>query len=144
MLSLPTARALHAAGLAWQPAEFDFFLIPDRDLDDRVFVINRMPAGRALLHGQPVFTFDGAAEWALDYIAAGEVLWLPTEAQLRALLAERLDASDGPALSLHAQPETCLCEIRYRGETLTFEAANGAEAYAAALLHVLQTSRTAS
>jgi hypothetical protein len=144
MLSLTTARALHAAGLPWRPAEFDFFAIPDRDLDDRIFVINRMPAGQALLHGQPVFTFDGAAEWALDYIAAGEVIWVPTEAQLRALLAERLDTGDGPALSLHVQAQVCLCEIRNRGETLTFEAPNGAEAYAAALLHLLQTSRTAS
>jgi len=140
MLSLATARALHAAGLPWQPTEFDFFAIPDRDLDDRVFVINRMPAGRALLHGQPVFTFDGAAEWALDYIAAGEVLWLPTEAQLRALVTEQLRTEGSVALTLAVQLDRCRCEIRYRGEKLVFEAVNGAEAYAAALLHLLRLS----
>ena len=137
MLSLETARSLREAGLIWEPAEFDFFAIPDREMDDRAFVINRMPAGIALLQGQPVFTFDGAAEWALDYIAAGEVVWLPSEAQLRALVAARVDNGDGPAVSLHAQPNVCLCDIYYRGEKRTFEAANGAEAYAAALLHLL-------
>jgi hypothetical protein len=142
MLPVDTARALREAGLVWEPAEFDFFAIPDRDLDDRAFVINRMPAGMAQIQGHPVFTFDGAAEWALDYIAAGEVLWLPTEAQLRALVAERLDSTDGPALALLVQPTMCRCEIRLRGETLTFEAADGAEAYARALLHLLAGERT--
>ena len=44
MLSIETARALRAAGLVWEPAEFDTFIIPDRDLDERQFVINEMPA----------------------------------------------------------------------------------------------------
>ena len=88
-LSIPTARALRQAGLVWEPMEFDFFAVPDRELDERVFVINGMPAAVALLHGEPIMTFAGATEWALDYVPAGEVVWLPTEAQLRELLAAR-------------------------------------------------------
>lgn len=144
MLSLETARALKAAGLLWQPREFDFFHIPDRELDERVFVINQMPAALAQMQGQPVFVFEGAVEWALDYVAAGEVVWLPTEAQLRGLLAERLGAETGQTLTLRASPGACRCEIRANGEKLVFEAADGAEAYGRALLHLLQTRRTSS
>jgi hypothetical protein len=138
MLSLETARALKAAGLTWQPREFDFFHIPDRELDERVFVINQMPAALAQMQGQPVFVFEGAVEWALDYVAAGEVVWLPTEAQLRELLAERLEADT--RLRLLVTPAACRCELQARGEKLVFEAADGAEAYGRALLHLLQTS----
>jgi hypothetical protein len=137
LLSLATARALRAAGLAWQPAQLDCFAIPDRGLDERVFVLADMPAALAQIQGQAMMTFEGAVEWALDYVAAGEVVWLPSEAQLRELLTARLASDPSAHLSLTLIPAGCRCELHYRGESLSFEAPNGAEAYAAALLHTL-------
>jgi hypothetical protein len=98
-----------------------------------------MPAALAQIQGQTMMTFEGAVEWALDYVAAGEVVWLPSEAQLRTLLAVRLAAEPAPALSLSLTTGGCRCDLRYRGQALSFEAPNGAEAYAAALLHMLES-----
>jgi hypothetical protein len=138
-LSIATARALRAAGLAWQPAQLDTFVIPDHGLDERVFVITDMPAALAQIQGQTMMTFEGAVEWALDYIAAGEIVWLPSEAQLRELLAARLASDSAAQLSLTLTPAGCRCDLVFRGQPLAFEGPNGAEAYAAALLHVLQS-----
>ena len=140
MLSLKTARALKQAGLAWQPAEFDFFAVPDRGLDERVFVISEMPAAVGEIQGTTMVTFDGAVEWALDYVAAGEVLWLPTEEQLRRLLAQRLALEPLFVLGLSVTAHGCRCEISFGGRTLGFQAADGSEAYAAALVYVLGAS----
>ena len=59
MLSLNTARALRQVGLVWKPAEFDFFAVPDRDLDERVFVISDMPAAVGNIQGTPMFRGTG-------------------------------------------------------------------------------------
>lgn len=82
------AMRLSAAGLTWDPRPGDRFMIPDRDLDDHVFVVSDMvvevhdfPAGRYL-------GFNGTTEWALDSILQDEVVWLPREEQLRDLLGE--------------------------------------------------------
>ena len=139
MLSVRTARALREAGLLWEPAEFDFFAVPERDLDERVFVINEMPAAVALLHGEPIMTFAGATEWALDYVHAGEVLWLPTETQLREQVAARLANEKEAAVALSVTAGGCRCEIIFDGQALGFQAAEASEAYAAALLHLLRT-----
>ena len=37
----------------------------------------------------PLIRFNGTTEWALDSVAADEVLWIPWEHQLRALLGDR-------------------------------------------------------
>ncbi len=90
MLSVPLAKELRRAGLTWKPALFDFFHIPDRDLDDRRFVIADMSIDiQILADGIGAITFNGAVEWSLDYILTQDVVWLPTEAQLRELLADR-------------------------------------------------------
>ena len=139
MLSIATAQDLSEAGLSWSPAPFDFFAIPNMGLDERIFVISEMPAAIAKIQGRSMVTFDGAAEWALDYVASGEVLWLPTEEQLRTLVAARLGADADPALTLVTTSDRCRCEIRWQGRALSFEAANGSEAYAAALLELLRS-----
>src|SRR5688500_19863647 len=107
MLSLSTARKLKDAGLVWNPAAFDFFAIPDRSLDDHLFVISQMPAAIATLQGQPVVTFEGAVEWALDYIATIDVVWVPTETQLREHLAARLLTDAEAQLELRATADRC-------------------------------------
>lgn len=140
MLSIATARALRQAGLLWEPAEFDTFAIPEHDLDDSLFVINEMPAHVALLQGVPVMVFDGSAEWALDYIAAGEVLWLPSEEQLRLQLTARLAADPAYSLGLAASAAGCRCTTSAFGRTATYAAPDAAEAYAAALLPLLSAA----
>jgi hypothetical protein len=88
MISLDLARRIRAAGIPWVPAAGDRFFVPDRDMDDEVFVVSDMvvqvhdlPVGRLL-------GFNATTEWALDSILAHEVVWLPREEQLRELLGE--------------------------------------------------------
>lgn len=87
MLPPDLARALRAAGLVWEPRPGDSFVVPDRDLDEQVFVLSDMVV--QTVHppdGPPVLAFNGTTEWALDSLEAHEALWLPREDQLRALL----------------------------------------------------------
>jgi hypothetical protein len=89
MLSPDLARALRDAGLAWRPANGDRFVIPDRDLDDQVFVVSDMVIERLQPpSGGEILAFNGTTEWALDSLESGEALWLPREEQLRAALEE--------------------------------------------------------
>ncbi len=139
MITLETARTLKKAGLRWIPKQGDRFAIPDRSLNDHVFVVSRMNATVQLLQGHPAITFQGAYEWALDYIWLQDVVWVPHEAQLRTALASRLaDSSGRPTLRLTGAPGGYVCEILFRGSYLTFEADDAGEAYARALLHVLE------
>ncbi|HEX4976266.1 MAG TPA: pilus assembly protein CpaE [Nocardioides sp.] len=86
MISVDLARRLKSAGLRWTPTSGDRFHIPDRDLDETVFVVSEMTIETADLPTGRVVRFNGTTEWALDSIAEDEVVWLPHEAQLRALL----------------------------------------------------------
>lgn len=88
MISVDLARRLKAAGLVWTPASGDRFHIPDRDLDEAVFVVSEMTIETADLPTGRVVKFNGTTEWALDSIAEDEVVWLPHEAQLRGLLGD--------------------------------------------------------
>ena len=42
MLGLDVAQQLKEAGLVWKPGSGDRFAIPDRGLDDQVFVLSHM------------------------------------------------------------------------------------------------------
>jgi hypothetical protein len=86
------AEALAASGLAWEPASGDRFLVPDRDLDDEVFVVSGMSVEVSDLPSGTEMRFNGTVEWALDSIAQDEVVWLPREEQLRAALGDRFVA----------------------------------------------------
>lgn len=138
MLSLILAKELKAAGLAWTPAQNDFFAVTDRGLDENVFVISNMTVLVELVKGQLAVTFHGTAEWALDHVLVADLVWLPTETQLRELLEQRLLGEPEPVLQLTSTADGYWCEIRWQGERLLFEAFGAAEAYAKALLHVLQ------
>lgn len=138
MISLSTASQLKSAGLTWIPALHDFFAIPDRGLDDRVFVISDMMAYVEVRNNLPVVTFHGVVEWALDYLLTTEVIWLPREEQLRMALSRQLSDEEQPALSLASTDEGYACEIRLNGGSLSFDASEASEAYAAALLYLLE------
>ena len=89
MITRELAEALAARGLVWAPASGDRFVVPDRDLDDEVFVVSGMSIEVADLEFGTEMRFNGTVEWALDSIARDEVIWLPREEQLRDALGER-------------------------------------------------------
>lgn len=138
MISLPMAIELKEAGLVWLAANNDFFAVPDRGMDDRVFVLSDMPANMDIFQGWPVVTFHGTAEWALDYILSAEVVWLPREEQVRESLLSLLEDSEQRSLSLSFDGRAYTCTILYKGQSLSFSAATAGDAYGRALLHCLK------
>jgi hypothetical protein len=138
MLSLNLAKELKGAGLIWVPAQNDFFSIPDRGFDDSTFVITDMTVLVETVKGELAVTFHGTAEWALDHMLITDLLWLPTETQLRELLEQRLIGEPTPTLHLTSTADGYQCEIHFQGEHLCFEAFGASEAYAKALLYVLK------
>ena len=138
MISLQTARRLKAAGLEWRPGLNDFFAIPERDMDDRIFVISDMLVTIDVLQGMQVVSFQGASEWALDSLVTNETVWMPREEQLREALVAALIEIGEPFLRLNSGLSGCRCEILHRGKPLVFEDVDASEAYAAALHYLLQ------
>jgi hypothetical protein len=138
MISLDTARQLKEAGLIWHAATNDFFAIPDRGMDDRIFVLSDLQAQLDLFRGWPVVTFHGTAEWALDYILTSEIIWLPREEQLRDLLLSLHPDMPESGLSLIVADHQYICSMPWSGTTKAFEASNGGDAYGKALLFVLK------
>lgn len=132
MLSLALAKQLKKAGLDWAPQLLDVFVVPDRGLDDTPFVLTDVMAYVELFRGSPMVTFHGTAEWALDFVLQSEALWLPSEAQLHQLLR-----GHGASFTLSTVPAGYRCEIARGGEKIAFDAADAADAYGAALLHLL-------
>ncbi len=100
VISVELAVALRDAGLAWQPERGDAFMVPDRDLDEQVFVLSDMVIEQQdVPGGPPILAFNGTTEWALDSLEAHHAVWLPREDQLRDLLGEAfasLQRADGP------------------------------------------------
>jgi len=137
MISLALARQLKEAGLAWQTAVNDFFAIPERGMDDKVFVISDMMVTMELVQGWPALTFHGTAEWAADHLLTHEANWLPTEEQLREQLIARLQAEGNPEIQLHFKAERFTCQVQYCGEMLRFEGGTAVDVYAHALLYLL-------
>jgi hypothetical protein len=138
MISVELAQKLREAGLVWQPTERDHFAVPNLQMDNQVFVVSQLTALLQKYNGHPVVTFHGSSEWALDYIMMTDVVWMPSESQLREALAEAL----GPdaMLSLDRYGAGYRCRITQNGEELRFEAFDAEAAYARALLHVLRTT----
>lgn len=137
MISIGTALRLKQAGLIWQPAILDCFAITGRDLDDKVFVISDVLVTVEMLQDMQVVSFQGASEWALDYLVTSEATWLPSEEQLRKLLEAALIAEGNISMRLTSRITSCQCEIIYRGQTINFDASEASEAYAAVLLFIL-------
>lgn len=137
MISLSLATQLKKAGLVWKTSINDFFGIPDRGLDDRIFVLSDMMANMDLFRGWPVVTFHGAAEWALDYILTSETVWLPTEEQLRQELEQLLLGEEQIKLQLAYTTNGYQCDILQQNQPHTFTGNDASEAYAHALLFVL-------
>jgi hypothetical protein len=130
VIGVQTARLLKEAGLVWKPGPGDRFAIPDRDLDDEVFVLSNMTIEVHALPEGRVIGFNGTTEWALDDVAMDEAVWLPREDQLRDLLG-------GTFRSLRRAEGGYEVLIELLGESRAFVAEIPEQAYAAALLHLL-------
>ena len=141
MISTELAKRLKSAGLEWQPSERDFFMMPEHNLDEHIFVVSALPALVQNLHGEMSITFHGSIEWALDYVLLSEAVWLPAETQMRALLADAIGV-DAP-LRLDRTAAGYRLQIALGADLLDFDAADAEDAYALALLHVLQTRASA-
>jgi hypothetical protein len=130
VLGVDVARQLKEAGLTWKPGPGDRFAIPDRDLDEDIFVLSNMTIQVYNLAEGRVIGFNGTTEWALDDVDLEETIWLPREDQLRALLG-------GTFRSLRRSDAGYEVETDLLNEVRTFVADTPEDAYAAALLHLL-------
>ena len=110
-------------------------MIPDRDLEDFVFSISDMTIEAHKLTEGVRISFNGAVEWALDSIMQQEVVWLPSEAQLRDRLGQAFEA-------LQRTHDGYECTLVVDGQPRTYEAADPANAYGLALLDLLADSET--
>ena len=131
MISHDLAKRLDEAGLDWVPDEGDKFAIPGRNLDGEVFTVSGMTIEVQPVVGGKRIAFNGAVEWALDSIMQSEAIWLPSESQLRDRLGNtfRQLTQDGRGY---------VCHVSFDGTDHEFRAANPADAYAEALLALLQ------
>ena len=109
MISLELARRLRSAAVTWEPAPGDRFQLPDRDMDDQVFVISDMVVEVRPAPAGPILAFNGTTEWALDSVGQQDVVWLPREDQLRTLLGEAF-------VSLEATPGGWIVTVARDGE----------------------------
>lgn len=130
MISVDRARRLRDAGLQWVPADGDRFHIPDRGLDHHVFSISEMTVDVTDAPGGRSIRFNGAVEWALDSIQEKEVVWLPSESQLR----DRLGTS---FRSLVIEDGEYVCSVIWGDEIVSYRSDIAEEAYGMALLDLL-------
>jgi hypothetical protein len=130
VIGVQMAQQLKEAGLVWKPASGDRFAIPDRDLDEEVFVLSNMTIEVYKVPEGRVIGFNGTTEWALDDVEIEEALWLPREDQLRELLG-------GTFRALTVTDTGYDVGTVLLGEERTFSAETAEEAYAGALLHLL-------
>ena len=92
MISLDLARRLaRDAGVLWEPAPGDRFVIDAELLTAEVFWVNHLTIEPQHFSDQTVLGFNGTTEWALDSVSLDKALWLPREDQLRSLLGDRLE-----------------------------------------------------
>ncbi len=132
IVSIELARELRAAGLVWVPARGDHFVVPDRNMDDDVFVLSDMTIEVHDFASGPVIGFNGTTEWALDSLEQQAALWLPTEGQLRTLLGatlRRLERTDAAYV--------VTVDVDTAGTHGTTEAPTAPNAYARALLDLV-------
>jgi hypothetical protein len=138
VISFSLAKQLRSAGLGWKPASGDVFHIPDRNLDHRVFTISDLSTDvTTLADGIGAITFNGAVEWSQDYILTQDVVWLPSEEQMRHRLGEWFVALTRTDIGYR-------CDIATHDGPLGFEAPTAADAYGWALIHLLDATRRES
>ncbi|MBU1588357.1 MAG: pilus assembly protein CpaE [Actinobacteria bacterium] len=131
MISTELARALRDSGLVWKPRAGDAFRIDLVEADDELFVLSDMTVEAHEFSTGTVLGFNGTTEWALDSVALDEALWHPHEHQLREAL--------GPAFVSLTAIDGYTVAATIDGLTGTFRADAAADAYARALLRLLDS-----
>lgn len=130
MIAIDLARQLRDAGLGWDPATGDRFVVLDREMDEQVFLVSEMTVEAHQAPTGRVIRFNGTTEWALDSIEEKQVVWLPREDQLRALLGDRFQR-------LEQQLEGFVVSTRLGASVRHHRHADAEGAYARALLEAL-------
>jgi hypothetical protein len=133
MISTELARALRDSGLVWHPIAGDAFRIDKFEVDSEVFILSDMTVEAHQFSTGTVLGFNGTTEWALDSVSISDALWLPSETQLRAMLRASF-------VSLTASGVGFTVTTNSHGEVREFEAADAADAYARALLALIDAS----
>lgn len=98
-------------------------------MDHHVFCISEMTVDVAEAPGGRRIHFNGAVEWALDSIQVRQVVWLPSESQLR----DRLGASFR-LLAVDEGEYVCLVAA---DDEVSYRASSPQDAYGMALLDLL-------
>jgi len=144
VISLELARALRDSGLSWRPVRGDNFSIDRIEADAEIYTLSDMTVEAHEFSSGTVLGFNGTTEWALDSVALDDALWLPREDQLRELLGgafrsvERIESTESIA-------DVSVASAAYRvvtvvdGESRQVEAMDAADAYARALIAVLDS-----
>lgn len=130
MITVDLAQQLKSAGLVWTPASGDRFVVPDHDLEDLVFAVSDMVVEVLDLPTGRIFAFNGTTEWALDSIEQREVVWLPSEDQLRSMLGETF-------VALESTPGGFIARIRRDGSEERHIDIDAESVYARAVLAVM-------
>jgi hypothetical protein len=133
MISTELARALRDSGLVWHPTAGDAFRIDRVEVDAEVFILSDMTVEAHEFSTGTVLGFNGTTEWALDSVAIADALWLPHETQLRELLRASFR-------SLEASSSGFSVRASIEGEERTFDARDAPDAYARALLALIDAS----
>ena len=130
------AYRLKQAGLEWQPAKRDNFMIPDGDLGGEIFTLNDQTILVQSFNNEYAVTFHGSVEWALDHVMLTDVLWLPSETQLREAILQRL-GTEG-MIMLYGSRIGYRCSFMFEEQERVFLGTNAEDAYAQALLYLLR------
>ena len=129
MISTELARALRDSGLEWRPQVGDSFIVDRVEADGDVFYLSDLTIEAHEFSTGVVLGFNGTTEWALDSVALEDALWLPREDQLRERLGNTFVSLSG----------SFVVETSFEGVTSRFEADAAANAYARALIHLLDS-----
>lgn len=133
MISTELARALRDSGLVWHPVAGDAFRIDKFEVDAEIFILSDMTVEAHEFSTGTVIGFNGTTEWALDSVSIGDALWLPHESQLRELLRDEFH-------SLAKADQGFEVTASIEGIPRSFAAADAADAYARALLALVDAS----
>jgi hypothetical protein len=137
MIDPRVALQLKQAGLEWRPTKRDNFMIPNTELAQEIFTLNDQTILIQNVKGQMTVMFHGSMEWALDDVLLADVLWLPSETQLREEVQLRL-GGESPMLALQWTVDGYRCTLSHLNKEHSFEEASAEHAYALALLFLLQ------
>ncbi|MCU1425231.1 MAG: Flp pilus assembly protein ATPase CpaE [Microbacteriaceae bacterium] len=144
MISLELARALRDSGLSWHPVRGDNFSIDRIEADEEIYTLSDMTVEAHAFASGTVLGFNGTTEWALDSVSLDAALWLPREDQLRDLLGSALrslELTSGTESIGEARLESqrFLVNATIDGSAMRFEATDAADAYARAVLALLDS-----